>query len=65
MAFNITTDKQNAKYAKEFETDLEDFMELYKSEINDYIKKNEGKITVSGLENFITGLIDGNQEIDR
>lgn len=62
MLFNITTDKQNEKYSKEFENDLEDVMELYKSEILQYIKENED-ITIQDIENYITGLIDGNQEI--
>ena len=64
MAFNITTDEQNAKYAKEFETDLEDFFELFRSEIMDFIKINPD-VTIQDIENYLTGLLDGTQTIDR
>jgi len=67
MAFNVTTDQQNAKYAQEFEIDLEDFMELFKSIINDKINeaiKNNGGITIEELENIIVGLVDGDKEFN-
>lgn len=60
MAFNITTDVQNAKYSEEFQKDLEDFFALYQSELNDYLKENPD-LTIGDIENFIAGLLDGNQ----
>lgn len=56
-----TSDKQNALYAREFEVDLEDFMELVQTEIENFIRENPD-VTIAEIENYIEGLFSGIQE---
>lgn len=63
MAINITTDQQNAKYAEELETDLNDYFRLLESEINDFLRDNEN-LTVAELVDYLDRIFDGNQELN-